>query len=128
MEKKTLFESVPNFSEGRDLKKVETIVDCFRGKRGVKLLDYSSDADHNRSVVTVVGEPEPLKEALFQAVKKAVELIDLTVHQGQHPRMGATDVIPFIPIQNATMDEAKELAVELARQMGRRTEDPGDSV
>lgn len=124
MEKKTLFESVPNFSEGRDLKKVETIVDCFRGKPGVKLLDYSSDADHNRSVVTVVGEPEPLKEALFQAVKKAVELIDLTVHQGQHPRMGATDVIPFIPIQNATMDEAKELAVELARQMGEELKIP----
>jgi len=124
MEKKTLFESVPNFSEGRDLKKVEAIVDCFRAKPGVKLLDYSSDADHNRSVVTVVGEPEPLKEALFSAVKKAMEVIDLTVHQGQHPRMGATDVIPFIPIQNATMDEAKELAVELARQMGEELKIP----
>lgn len=124
MEKKSLFESVPNFSEGRDLEKVEAIVECFRGKSGVKLLDYSSDADHNRSVVTVVGEPEPLKEALFTAVKKASELIDLTVHQGQHPRMGATDVIPFIPIQNATMDEAKELAVELAHRMGDELEIP----
>lgn len=124
MEKKTLFESVPNFSEGRDLKKVEAIVDCFRAKPGVKLLDYSSDADHNRSVVTVVGEPEPLKEALFSAVKKAMEVIDLRIHQGQHPRMGAIDVIPFIPIQNASMDEAKELAVDLARQMGEELKIP----
>ncbi len=95
MEKKALYQSVPNFSEGRDLKKVEKIIDCFRGNPGVKLLDYSSDADHNRSVVTVVGEPEPLKQALFAAVKIATELINLTTHQGQHPRMGATDVITW---------------------------------
>ncbi len=124
MEKKALYQSVPNFSEGRDLERVEAIVDCFRGNPGVKLLDYSSDADHNRTVVTVVGEPAPLKEALFAAVQSAVELIDLTIHQGQHPRMGATDVIPFIPIQNATMDEAKVLASDLAKRLGEELEIP----
>lgn len=124
MEKKALYQSVPNFSEGRDLERVEAIVDCFRGNSGVKLLDYSFDADHNRSVVTVVGEPEPLKDALFNAVKTAAELIDLRTHQGQHPRMGATDVIPFIPIQNATMDEAKVLASDLAKRLGEELEIP----
>jgi glutamate formiminotransferase len=124
VEKKALYQSVPNFSEGRDLERVEAIVDCFRGNPGVKLLDYSSDADHNRSVVTVVGEPEPLKDALFNAVKTAAELIDLRTHQGQHPRMGATDVIPFIPIQNATMDEAKVLASDLAKRLGEELEIP----
>jgi glutamate formiminotransferase len=124
MDKKSLYQSVPNFSEGRDLKKVEAIVDCFRGKSGVKLLDYSSDADHNRSVVTVVGEPEPLKEALFNAVQIATELIDLSTHQGQHPRMGATDVIPFIPIQNASMEEARGLANDLAKRLGEELEIP----
>lgn len=124
MEKKALYQSVPNFSEGRELERIEEIVDCFRGKPGVKLLDYSSDADHNRSVVTVVGEAEPLKEALFAAVKTAAELIDLRIHQGQHPRMGATDVIPFIPIQNATMEEAQELATDLAKRLGKELEIP----
>lgn len=124
MEKKALYQSVPNFSEGRDLNKVEAIIDCFRGKSGVKLLDYSSDADHNRSVVTVVGQAEPLKQALFAAMRIATELIDLTLHQGQHPRMGATDVIPFIPIQNATMEEAQKLASDLAEQVGKELEIP----
>jgi glutamate formiminotransferase len=124
MDKKSLYQSVPNFSEGRDLKKVEAIVDCFRGNPGVKLLDYSSDADHNRSVVTVVGEPGPLKDALFNAVQIATELIDLSTHQGQHPRMGATDVIPFIPIQNASMEEARGLANDLAKRLGEELEIP----
>ena len=99
-------ECVPNFSEGRDKTKIEKIVDAFRGKEGVKLLDYSSDSDHNRSVITVVGEPDTLKEAVLDAIGWAVELIDLTQHQGQHPRMGAVDVVPFIPIKNVTMEEA----------------------
>lgn len=124
MDKKSLYQSVPNFSEGRDLKKIEAIVDCFRGNPGVKLLDYSSDADHNRSVVTIVGEPEPLKDALFNAVQIATELIDLSTHQGQHPRMGATDVIPFIPIQNASMEEARGLANDLAKRLGEELEIP----
>ena len=80
-------ECVPNFSEGRDLEKIEKIVDKFRAKAGVKLLDYSNDEDHNRLVVTVVGEPEALKDALLEAIGQAVELIDRTKHSGQHPRL-----------------------------------------
>ena len=101
----TIVECVPNFSEGRDKAKIEKIIDNFRGKDGVKLLDYSNDENHNRLVVTVVGEPEPLKEAVLNAVGTAVELIDLNKHEGQHPRMGAVDVIPFIPIRNSSMEE-----------------------
>jgi ABC-type arginine transport system ATPase subunit len=106
-------ECVPNFSEGRDLEKIEKIVDKFRAKAGVKLLDYSNDEDHNRLVVTVVGEPEALKDALLEAIGQAVELIDLTKHSGQHPRMGAVDVVPFIPIRGCTMDEAIALSKEV---------------
>lgn len=109
-----IIECVPNFSEGRDLKKLEQILDCFRGKEGVKLLDYSSDKDHNRSVVTVIGEPEPLRDAMVAAIGKAVELIDMTVHQGQHPRMGCVDVVPFIPIRNAAIEDADRIAKETA--------------
>lgn len=106
---------VPNFSEGRDLEKLEKILDCFRGKQGVKLLDYSSDEDHNRSVVTLVGEPEAVKNAVIAAIGKAAELIDMTKHAGQHPRMGACDVVPFIPIKNMEMSECVELAKATAQ-------------
>lgn len=109
-----MFECVPNYSEGRDADKIEKIVDCFRGVKGVKLLDYSSDSDHNRSVVTVIGEREPLKAAVVASIGKALELIDLNVHTGQHPRMGAVDVVPFIPLRGATMEEADALAKEVA--------------
>ena len=115
-----IFECVPNFSEGRDSAKIEKIADAFRGKEGVKLLDYSSDADHNRSVITVVGEPESLKRAVIDAIGRAVELIDLTQHKGQHPRMGAVDVVPFIPIKNVTMDEAITLSKEVGQAVGER--------
>ena len=110
-------ECVPNFSEGRDLAKIEKIVDKFRAKAGVKLLDYSNDEDHNRLVVTVVGEPEALKDALLEAIGQAVELIDLTKHSGQHPRMGAVDVVPFIPIRGCTMDEAIALSKEVGEKV-----------
>ncbi|HOT63860.1 MAG: glutamate formimidoyltransferase [Dysgonomonadaceae bacterium] len=110
-----IIECVPNFSEGRDRQKIEAIVDLFRGKHNVKLLDYSNDEDHNRLVVTVVGEPEAVKDAVIEAVGKAVELIDMTKHQGQHPRMGAVDVVPFIPIRNVTQDEAVALSREVAQ-------------
>ena len=109
-----IIECVPNFSEGRDLNKLEKILDCFRGKENVKLLDYTSDKDHNRSVVTVIGEPEALRDAMVSAIGKAVELIDMTVHQGQHPRMGCVDVVPFIPIRNATLEDADRVAKETA--------------
>lgn len=114
-----IIECVPNFSEGRDLQKIEKIVDSFRGKKGVKLLDYSNDENHNRLVVTVVGEREPLKAAVLEAVGKAVELIDLTKHEGQHPRMGAVDVIPFIPIRNASMEDCIELSKEVGEEVAR---------
>ena len=105
-----IIECVPNFSEGRDLEKIDKIVAPFRGKSGVKLLDYSNDEDHNRLVVTLVGEPEALRDAVIEAIGIAVRLIDLNHHSGQHPRMGAVDVVPFIPIKNTTMEEAvKEL-------------------
>lgn len=112
-----IMECVPNFSEGRDLAKIEKIIEPFRAKPGVKLLDYSNDEDHNRLVVTVVGEPEALKAALLEAIGQAVALIDLTVHTGQHPRMGAVDVIPFIPIKGCTMDEAIALSKEVGEQI-----------
>ena len=110
-------ECVPNFSEGRDLGKIEKIIEPFRARQGVKLLDYSNDEDHNRLVVTVVGEPEALKAALLEAVGQAVALIDLNRHSGQHPRMGAVDVIPFIPIKGCTMDEAIALSKEVGEQI-----------
>ena len=99
---KQILECVPNFSEGRDLKKIEKIVEPFRAKDGVKLLDYQNDEDHNRAVVTVVGAPEPLKEAIVEAMGVAIDVIDMRQHQGQHPRMGAIDVVPFIPVKNVT--------------------------
>ena len=113
-------ECVPNFSEGRDLQKIDKIVAPFRGKQGVKLLDYSNDEDHNRLVVTVVGEPEPLRDAVLEAIGVAVELIDLNHHQGQHPRMGAVDVVPFIPIRTVTMEEAVALSKEVGKEVAKR--------
>lgn len=112
-----IMECVPNFSEGRDLERIEKIIDKFRAKNGVKLLDYSNDTDHNRLVVTVVGEPEALKDALLEAIGQAVALIDLTKHIGQHPRMGAVDVVPFIPIRGCTMEEAVALSKEVAEKV-----------
>lgn len=115
-----IVQCVPNFSEGRDLEKIEKIVSPFRGKQGVKLLDYSNDQDHNRCVVTVVGEPEAVKKAVVEAMGIAVELIDLRNHSGQHPRMGAVDVVPFIPIKNVTMEEAVEMAKEVGKEAAEK--------
>ena len=115
-----IIECVPNFSEGRDLQKIDQIISPFRGKQGVKLLDYSNDEDHNRLVVTVVGEPEPLRDAVLEAIGIAVKLIDLNHHTGQHPRMGAVDVVPFIPIKNVTMEEAIALSKEVGAEVGKR--------
>ena len=120
----TIMECVPNFSEGRDLAKVERIVDAFRGKEGVKLLDYSSDKDHNRTVVTAIGEIEPLGDAVVEAIGIAAQLIDLTHHQGEHPRMGAADVVPFIPIKNCTVQEADALAKRVGKEVAERFQIP----
>ena len=117
-------ECVPNFSEGRDLEKIDKIVAPFRARQGVKLLDYSNDEDHNRMVVTVVGEPEPLRDAVLEAIGVAVQLIDLNKHQGQHPRMGAVDVVPFIPIKNVTMEDAIALSKEVGEEVAKRYDLP----
>lgn len=115
-----LIQSVPNFSEGRDLKKLEQIVDAFRAVPGVKLLDYSTDQEFNRCVVTVVGQPEPLQKAMVDAIGRAVRLIDMTVHVGQHPRVGAVDVIPFIPVRNCTIEDADQIAKAVAREAAQK--------
>ncbi|ABX30985.1 glutamate formiminotransferase [Petrotoga mobilis SJ95] len=119
-----IVECVPNFSEGRDKEKLERIVDEIRKQEGIKLLDYSMDRDHNRSVVTFVGEPDQVIEAAFNACKKAAELIDLRTHKGEHPRMGATDVIPFIPIKNISMQECVEYSKKLAKRIGEELNIP----
>ena len=119
-----LIECVPNYSEGRDKAKIEQIVDCFRGKKGVKLLDYSSDEDHNRTVVTVIGEPAALQAAVVESVGKALALIDMRVHKGQHPRMGAVDVIPFIPVKNATVEDGDALAKATAKEASEKFGQP----
>ena len=113
-----LLECVPNYSEGRDMQKVEQIADCFRGKAGVRLLDYQTDKDHNRCVITAIGEPEALRDAVIESFGKAVQLIDMTKHEGQHPRMGAVDVVPFIPCRNTTLQEADAIAKEVAETVG----------
>jgi len=115
-----IVECVPNFSEGRDTAKMEKIIDCFRGKNGVKLLDYSNDIDHNRMVITAIGSPEAMKSVVIEAIGTAVREIDLTTHQGQHPRMGAVDVVPFIPISNITMEEVILLSKEVAEEAAKR--------
>jgi glutamate formiminotransferase/formiminotetrahydrofolate cyclodeaminase len=112
---KRLVECVPNFSEGRDATRVDAIVGAMREVQGVILLDRESDTDHNRSVVTLAGEPEAVAEAVLRGVGKAAELIDLTKHTGAHPRIGATDVVPFIPIEGVTIEDC----VALARRVGR---------
>jgi glutamate formiminotransferase len=117
---KKIIECVPNFSEGRNSENIETIVAPFRSKKGVKLLDYQTDADHNRMVVTVVGEPDALKAAVIEAVGCAIDVIDMRTHQGQHPRMGATDVVPFIPIKKLSMDEAVAFSKEVARETAEK--------
>ncbi|MEE9593319.1 MAG: glutamate formimidoyltransferase, partial [Thermoplasmata archaeon] len=109
-------ECVPNFSEGRRAEVVQAISDAVVRVKGVRLLGEEMDPDHNRAVLTFVGEPEPVAEAAFRAVSQAVERIDLTQHTGEHPRIGAADVVPFVPIANISMVEC----VELARTLGRR--------
>src|SRR6204780_1776030 len=112
---KRLIECVPNFSEGRDPAKIDAIVSVMSGVAGVYVLDREMDADHHRCVVTLAGEPEAVAEAALGGVGKAMELIDLNVHTGAHPRVGAADVIPFIPIHGVTIEDC----VALARRVGK---------
>ncbi|GAA0718218.1 glutamate formimidoyltransferase [Clostridium malenominatum] len=113
-----LVECVPNFSEGRNKEVIEKIVDEVRKVKNVKLLDYLPDEDHNRTVVTMIGNPDSVKEAVINLTKKATELIDMTTHHGGHPRMGATDVIPFTPVSDVTMEECIQLAKEVGEVVG----------
>src|ERR1700719_1521797 len=100
---KRLIECVPNFSEGRDASKMDAIVGAMSMVPGVYVLDREMDADHNRSVVTLAGDPDAVAEAALLGVGKAMKLIDLTTHSGAHPRIGATDVVPFIPIEGIAL-------------------------
>lgn len=111
-----LIECVPNFSEGRRQDVIDEIVNCFKGKRGVYLLDHRADEDHNRLVISLVGAPAPIQEALLEAAKVALKHIDMNAHQGGHPRIGAVDVVPFTPIKGITMEEC----IELAHNFGER--------
>jgi glutamate formiminotransferase len=117
---KRLIECVPNFSEGRDAARIDAIVAAMREVPGVFLLDRESDADHNRSVITLAGEPEAVAEAALRGVGKAAELIDLTKHTGAHPRMGATDVVPFIPIEGVAIEDCVALAKKVGREIWER--------
>jgi glutamate formiminotransferase/formiminotetrahydrofolate cyclodeaminase len=119
----TLVECVPNFSEGRDKAKVDAIVEAMK-MDGVYLLDREMDADHNRCVITLVGEREPIQEAAIRGVGKAAELIDLTVHQGAHPRMGAADVVPFIPIEGISIEDCVAMARHVGAEIWKRFQVP----
>ena len=111
---KQLIECVPNFSEGRDTEVIKSITDAIEKVPGIKLLDVDPGQATNRTVVTFVGEPDAVVEAAFQGVKKAAEVIDMRKHHGAHPRMGATDVLPLIPVAGITLEECAELARKLA--------------
>src|SRR5579863_3624976 len=117
---KRLVECVPNFSEGRDTSKVDAIVAAMREVPGVFLLDCHSDPDHNRSVITLAGEPEAVAEAALRGVGKAAEIIDLSEHSGVHPRLGATDVLPFVPLEGSTIQQCVELAHRVGNQIWER--------
>jgi glutamate formiminotransferase len=115
-----IIECVPNISEGRRANVVAGIVDAVRNIPGARLLDYSSDASHNRSVITIAGDAAPLKAAVLALFEAAVAAIDLRAHTGEHPRMGAVDVVPFVPIEGVTMEDCVALATDTARSVAER--------
>jgi len=114
---KKVIECVPNISEGRDTDKIKAIVGVIE-RPGAKLLDLSSDANHNRTVITCAGEPLAVADAAFDVARAAIASIDLTHHQGEHPRMGAVDVIPFIPVAGVAMAECSEIAEQVGKRIG----------
>lgn len=118
-----LVECVPNFSEGRRPEVIQAVVDALRAP-GVAVLDVESDPDHNRSVVTLVGEPVAMLDAAFAGIARAAELIDLDQHQGAHPRLGATDVVPFVPLRRVSLAECVELARRLGQRVGSELQIP----
>ena len=119
-----IIECVPNFSEGRDMILINKITDAMESVSGVTLLDVDPGADTNRTVVTIVGDPESVIEAAFSGIKKASEIIDMRKHSGAHARMGATDVCPFVPISDTTMDDCVEYSKILAERVGKELKIP----
>jgi len=119
-----IIECVPNFSEGKDQEKIAQLVKEVVSTEGVKLLDYSSDKDHNRTVITFCGDAKGVKEAAFKLIKRASEIIDMRYHKGEHPRIGATDVVPFIPVKNVTMEECVQIAREVGERVGKELNIP----
>ena len=119
-----IVECVPNFSEGSDQVVLDKIADAIKSVEGAKLLDVDPGAATNRTVVTIVGTPDEVIEAAFQAVKKASEIIDMSKHKGEHPRIGATDVCPLIPVSEISMEEVVELSKKLAKRVGEELKIP----
>lgn len=119
-----IVQCVPNFSEGKDLEKIDRIVEPLKNKEGVKLVGVEPDAIYNRVVVTVIGEPIAVKNAVIEAIGVATKEIDLNHHKGEHKRMGATDVVPFIPIANMSIEEAIELSKECGEEVAKRFDLP----
>ena len=119
-----LIECIPNFSDGRNQKVIDGLVEIAKNVKGVTLLDHSSDTSHNRSVFTLVGDEEGIQEVVFQLVKFASENIDMTKHQGEHPRMGATDVVPFVPIKDVTMEECIAISKKVAQRINEELKIP----
>ena len=119
-----IIECVPNFSEGNDMNIIKQITDQIEGVEGVRLLNVDPGKATNRTVVTFVGSPEAVIEAAFRAIKKSGELIDMSRHTGEHPRMGATDVCPLIPVANITMEETAQYAQQLAKRVGEELQLP----
>jgi glutamate formiminotransferase len=117
---RTIIECVPNISEGRDAATIEAVASAVRAAPGARLLDVSSDASHNRSVLTLVGDRDGVKAAVRALFDAAVARIDLTKHKGEHPRMGAVDVVPFIPIRGATVEDCVALSREVGEEIGKR--------
>ncbi|MCH9008885.1 glutamate formimidoyltransferase, partial [candidate division KSB1 bacterium] len=113
-----IVECVPNFSEGRDKGLIKKIIDEIEAVQGVQLLDFDPGESTNRTVVTFIGEPEAAKEAAYRAVQKAADLIDMSKHHGEHARMGATDVVPFVPVAGVTMEDCAEMARAVGKRIG----------
>src|ERR671914_2065043 len=116
----SLIECVPNVSEGRRREVVDAMAEALRGMPGVKLLDYSSDASHNRSVFTLAGDAAGLEQAVLALYERAVAAIDLRTHRGEHPRLGAVDVVPFVPIEGVTMADCVSLAKDVGAAVAER--------
>jgi len=119
-----IVECVPNISEGRDAEKIERIIDVVRGIEGCAVLGVEPDGDYNRTVITIAGNPAAVKEAAFLLIRKAIKEIDMSVHEGEHPRLGAVDVCPFVPLKGVSMDDCVQLARSLAQRVGDECNTP----